>query len=244
MAITAAQRLLLGSWVQLLVSLYTPAFATVPLITNPSFINECVKVHNKFRAEVRPTASGMLTMTWDEGLAKTARAWSRTCQFKHNPNLSKKGIAHPSFNPVGENIFASTGSFNAKHAIKRWYDEVVDYDYSTTSCKPNKVCGHYTQLVWAATYKVGCSVSDCPKGIKGSGLKGPGVIFVCDYAPAGNYVGASPFSSGGSCSECTGGCNNKLCKYPNWNPNFGSASTSLCDRLLLLSSIIVIYILQ
>ncbi|XP_067906146.1 GLIPR1-like protein 1 [Heterodontus francisci] len=251
MAIAAIPWLFLALWQML--SLCVPSATTFIAINDPQFIQNCVEQHNQFRTAVIPPAREMFAMTWDEALAKSARAWSRTCLFKHNPSLQKKGAVHPTFFPVGENIFISTGSFNPMQAIKRWNDEVIDYDYSTNLCKSKKVCGHYTQVVWAKSYKVGCSVSDCPKGIKGSGLKGPAVIFVCNYAPAGNYIGTLPYTSGESCGSCPYNCNDGLCrdakrdaikKYPNWNPDFGSASISFCDQLLLLTSIIVIYILQ
>ncbi|XP_048405012.1 GLIPR1-like protein 1 [Stegostoma tigrinum] len=232
---------------------YESAFGALVAITDPTFIQDCVDQHNKFRREVAPPAKNMFAMTWDEALAKSARAWSRKCLFKHNPYLQKKGTVHPTFFPVGENIYISTGHFNAKSAIQRWYGEVADYDYSTNSCRPKRQCGHYTQVIWANSYKVGCAVSDCPKGIKSSGFKGPGVIFVCNYAPAGNYIGTLPYTSGTSCESCSDNCHEKLCrdikrdaikKYPNWNPNFGSASFFSCNQLLLLTSIIVIYVWQ
>ncbi|XP_078077224.1 glioma pathogenesis-related protein 1 [Mustelus asterias] len=238
-------------WLSL--ALYPQAARALVAISDPTFINDCVTMHNKIRSEVHPPANNMFAMTWDEALAKSARAWSRSCIFKHNPNLQKKGIVHPNFYPIGENIYISTGSFNAKNAIKRWNQEVVNYEYSTNTCKPNRVCGHYTQIVWASSYKLGCAVADCPKGIKRAPFKGPGAIFVCNYAPGGNYIGTLPYGSGASCASCRSKCRENLCrdikrdsitKYPNWNPDFGSASVFSCDQLLLLTSSILIYVLQ
>uniref|UniRef100_UPI00398ECD6C GLIPR1-like protein 1 n=1 Tax=Pristiophorus japonicus TaxID=55135 RepID=UPI00398ECD6C len=231
---------------------HAPGVRALPSITDPAFIQSCLDQHNAARSEVDPPATNMMGMTWDEALAKSARAWGKNCIFKHNPSLQQKGAVHPTFFPIGENIFISSGGFSAKQAIKRWIAEMSYYDYSTNKCKPQQMCGHYTQVVWANSYKVGCAVSDCPNGIKGSGLRGPSIIFVCDYAPAGNYIGAFPYKMGESCSACPI-CKDNLCrnaerdevkKYPQWNPNFGSASISLCDQLLMLTSIIVIYILQ
>ncbi|XP_078424684.1 GLIPR1-like protein 1 [Cetorhinus maximus] len=251
MAIAQVPWCLPALWLPL--SLYAPAVRAFIDINDPTFIQDCVTEHNKFRSRVSPPATNMFAMTWDEALAKSARAWSKVCIFKHNPSLKKKGTVHPTFFPVGENIYISSGRFSAKAAIKRWHDEVFDFNYNTNTCKSRRVCGHYTQLAWAKSYKVGCAVSDCPRGIKSSGIKGPGVNFVCNYAPSGNYIATLPYISGRSCSTCSPSCRNNLCrdikrdaikKYPNWNPTYGSASVSSCDQLLLLASIIVIYVLE
>ncbi|XP_078272708.1 GLIPR1-like protein 1 [Rhinoraja longicauda] len=229
-----------------------PTSADVYSITDPAFIKECLAEHNSYRSDVNPKATKMFKMTWDEALAKSAKAWTRKCTFKHNPNLNKNGAVHPTFYPVGENLYASTGSFNTKAAIKAWHSEVTNYEFDTNTCKKYAVCGHYTQVVWESTYKVGCAVNKCPNGLKASGLKGSAVVFVCDYAPAGNYAGRPPFVKGSSCSGCSS-CDKKLCtdatrdkllRYPQWRPNFGAASISLHDQLIFLITIILIYILQ
>ncbi|XP_051885744.1 GLIPR1-like protein 1 isoform X2 [Pristis pectinata] len=153
-------------------------------VSDPTFIRDCVDEHNKYRSQVDPTASKMFKMTWDEALAKSAKAWGKKCRFKHNPNLKKNGAVHPTFFPVGENLYASTGRFEAKQAIKAWNDEVKDYNFQTNSCKKSAMCGHYTQIVWDTSYKLGCAVTECPNGLKGTGLKRSAKIFVCNYAPA------------------------------------------------------------
>ncbi|XP_051885746.1 GLIPR1-like protein 1 isoform X4 [Pristis pectinata] len=221
-------------------------------VSDPTFIRDCVDEHNKYRSQVDPTASKMFKMTWDEALAKSAKAWGKKCRFKHNPNLKKNGAVHPTFFPVGENLYASTGRFEAKQAIKAWNDEVKDYNFQTNSCKKSAMCGHYTQIVWDTSYKLGCAVTECPNGLKGTGLKRSAKIFVCNYAPAGNIIGRGPYTSGATCSACTT-CSDNLCtdpardklrKYPHWHPDFGSASISLHDQLIFLITIILIYILQ
>ncbi|XP_059833659.1 GLIPR1-like protein 1 isoform X2 [Hypanus sabinus] len=218
-----------------------PCWGLLPSITDPSFIEDCVNEHNKYRSQ-----------TWDDALAKSARAWGKKCIFKHNPALRKIGQVHPTFFPVGENLFVTTGTFQTKQAIKVWNDEVKDYNFGKNSCKKIALCGHYTQVVWESTYKVGCSVTNCPSGIKHFRPRGPAKIFVCNYGPAGNFHGRRPYTSGSACSACTM-CSGKLCtdatheklkKYPHWNPNFGSASISLYDQLIFLITIILIYTLQ
>ncbi|XP_029969351.1 GLIPR1-like protein 1 [Salarias fasciatus] len=205
MSVSPGLVLLLGAWtVQL-----DPGVCSLrlPDISDRRFVEECVRQHNAARSSVDPAASDMLYMSWDEALAITARAWSRRCEWEHNPRRS-----HPDFRSVGENLWAgsSPSSFSVKKAIELWVNESQDYSFQRNDCRG--VCGHYTQVAWASSYKVGCAVQSCPNGVKGVPWK-EGVIFVCNYAPAGNVNGGRPYQTGGApCSRCDGYCADKLCR--------------------------------
>uniref|UniRef100_A0A673KS34 GLIPR1-like protein 1 n=1 Tax=Sinocyclocheilus rhinocerous TaxID=307959 RepID=A0A673KS34_9TELE len=217
-------------------------------ITDPAFIEECVREHNKHRADVTPTAANMRYMTWDEGLAETARAWARFCLFEHNIYLREVRRIHPTFTSVGENIWAGApySLFKPESAVKLWKDEDQDYNYDTDQC--TKVCGHYTQIVWADSYKVGCAAQACPNGVAETTFSTkPGIIFVCNYATAGNYP-VSPYRRGDSCSGCRQEtCANNLCRKLcvcvcvcvgyNWTPDWDPALSS-CGSFCLVVVII------
>ncbi|NXQ40282.1 GLIP1 protein, partial [Catharus fuscescens] len=165
---------------------------------DPKFIQDCVQGHNELRAKVDPGASDMLHMSWDPDLAKTAKGWARKCLFKHNIYLKQRGKVHPKFGTAGENIWTGSASaFTVSRALSAWFDEVEHYDYNTNKC--TRVCGHYTQVVWATSYKVGCAVHFCPKmgylSIRNA------AHFVCNYGPPGNYP-VRPYKTGAACSEC------------------------------------------
>lgn len=66
--------------------------------------------------------------------------------------------------------------------IQAWADEVVDYNYKKNTCAKDKLCGHYTQIVWRDTREVGCAKKNYTDG------RWKGVIWVCRYSPPGNYV--------------------------------------------------------
>ncbi|XP_067283623.1 GLIPR1-like protein 1 isoform X2 [Pseudorasbora parva] len=207
-------------------------------IRDPAFIEECVREHNMGRTNVNPPASNMRYMTWDEGLAVTARAWARFCIFKHNIHRKEVRRVHPTFPSVGENIWVGYpySYFTVKSAVKSWVDEVKDYNYYQNQC--TKVCGHYTQVVWADTYKVGCAAQACPNGVAETGFSTlPAIIFVCNYATAGNYQGEAPYTTGTQCSGCPREtCENKLCRY-NWTPDWDPA-LSTCGGFCLAVVII------
>ncbi|NXC59764.1 GLIP1 protein, partial [Aleadryas rufinucha] len=157
---------------------YEPS--TLPDPRDPKFIEECVQTHNTIRSGVDPPASNMLYMSWDPDLAKTAKAWAKKCLFKHNVHLKERGKTHPRFRSAGENIWTgSISAFTVKGAITSWYSEVQFYTYNTNGC--SKVCGHYTQVVWATSYKVGCAVHFCPK-VTYTTIPNA-AHFICNYGP-------------------------------------------------------------
>ncbi len=63
------------------------------------------------------------------------------------------------------------------------------HSLSSNSCAAGKQCGHYTQLVWRDTERVGCGVANC-NNVDGFGA---GNLWVCNYDPPGNYVGERPY---------------------------------------------------
>ena len=142
--------------------------------------------HNQVRAMVQ-TATPLPALQWDPALAATAAAWVAMCQdndapaglIDHNPNRSN---GHPYY--VGENVYGAGGNATAQQAVTSWASEGANYNYATNTC--SGVCGHYTQIVWRTTLKVGCAKGTC------AGFTYPNSI-VCDYGPGGNIGGQKPY---------------------------------------------------
>ena len=68
-----------------------------------------------------------------------------------------------------------------------WYNEQSNYDYSSNLCNYGSVCGHFTQMIWKNTKKIGCGQSTRKKGSMTT------VYWVCQYDPPGNYNGQKPY---------------------------------------------------
>ena len=70
-----------------------------------------------------------------------------------------------------------TESFNGTEPIDSWYKEVKLYDYNRGQF--STATGHFTQLVWVASRKLGLGVA------RGNGK----VVVVANYDPPGNLRG-------------------------------------------------------
>lgn len=147
----------------------------------PPGLEGTVAAHDDIRS-----ALGIEALVWDAALAATAQGWADQCVdlaapfglIDHNADRSD---GHPWY--VGENVYGTGGSASGVDAVALWAAEVQNYDYDTNTC--SGVCGHYTQIVWAATEFVGCGISSCPGLNFGNSV-------VCNYGPGGN-TGGRPY---------------------------------------------------
>ncbi|XP_046352475.1 GLIPR1-like protein 1 [Haliotis rufescens] len=178
-----------------------------------------VDKHNEYRRI--PNAADMLLMSWDNELEALAQGWAAQCKFAHNPNRT---IAS-STSPIGENLSIKAPSYNEVSSVTSWYNEVSDYTYSSNTC--SATCGHYTQVIWASSYKIGCGIKFCST-IEGSTITN-GYVVICNYLPAGNFRGEKPYKEGASCSQCPADrqtCENKLCRESSGSGGSGTTPTS------------------
>lgn len=88
-------------------------------------------------------------------------------------------LKHSGLPGVGENLFSSSASSKSAitKGIKAWIDEKKDY----RTAQFTSGTGHFTQVVWKATKKVGCAVA-------GKSCS----VLVCHYSPQGNVQGQFP----------------------------------------------------
>ena len=170
-------------------------------------IDQILADHNAVRSAVSPTAANMTRLVWDPALATVAQGWVNQCIWGHNASAGTE-YAQLSPNPggVGENVFVTTSSrasalAGSGSAVALWAGEVTNYTYASNTCASGQVCGHYTQLVWANTLRVGCAINQCASL---SGLTGfsNAQFLACDYNPAGNFVGQWPYVQGPTGSQC------------------------------------------
>lgn len=179
--------------------------------------NQIIETHNWYRRIIaggheskgingpQPKAANLMKFTWDEELAAIAQRWADQCLFQHDT------CRHVSRWKVGQNIywnwrFPIINNVNWTAAIASWYDEVEKFDAAKVkSYEFDPETGHYTQMLWHSTHKIGC----------GRRNYGPNKIYVCNYGPAGNWIGEPMYAVGEPCSKCPSGtfCNENLCDF-------------------------------
>ncbi|XP_011016556.1 PREDICTED: pathogenesis-related protein 1B-like [Populus euphratica] len=69
-------------------------------------------------------------------------------------------------------------------AVKKGVDEEAYYDYNSNSCASGQQCGHYSQVAWGNSVRLGCAKVTHSAG---------GTFIGCNYDPPGNVVGEKPY---------------------------------------------------
>lgn len=145
-------------------------------------IQQVLDAHNVYRKEL-----GLPLLKWSDELADYAQKWvnelsrNRNCEMLHRPYDE----GNPWYQLYGENIFSGGSGYTAVDAVESWGSEKKYFDKDSRTCKGDwSTCGHYTQIIWKQTRKVGCAVVTCTNG---------DIIIVCNYDPAGNVIGEKAY---------------------------------------------------
>jgi len=145
---------------------------------------ELLSLHKKAREAVH--APDMKSISWDDKLARASQEYSEEC----------RGLDHSHTGP--ENISVATVN-DVKYMFNGWMEEKDLFDESGYRSSlediyyKGKDIGHYSQVVWAATTKVGCGLSYC----ENNRFK---YTLICRY-DTGNYLKKQVYALGSSSSN-------------------------------------------
>jgi hypothetical protein len=155
-----------------------------PNVEPPEFAG-IVEAHNRWRRQVK-----VPELDWSNAAADVAQSWAdelarRDCQIAHSPGDERRQT-------WGENVFSywRGGAYEGwrktpEYIVDAWTSEGRWYDRQTNTCSAPKgsVCGHFTQVVSTYSTHVGCGRARCKSA----------EVWVCNYAPPGNYKGVPPY---------------------------------------------------
>jgi hypothetical protein len=137
--------------------------ATAAQAATPEEIRLWLSAHNELRA-----LHGAPPLEWSATLAASAQAYADSCPSGHSST------------EYGENLAWITSVKPVDRVVRFWYDEEPRYDYHKASYSFDT--GHFTQLVWRQTRRLGCGhATGCKTRLPN--------VWVCHYDPPGNYSG-------------------------------------------------------
>ncbi len=168
---------------------------------------------------------GVPQLQWDNTLAQRAQEWadylkSEDDGLPRHPDASAaerdQYLSYDGRNyttsPIGQNIAWNWGrnidnGGSPSNSVDAWYLEGEFYDQTDPSlycdgCDPESgdELGHFTQLCWEGSTKVGCGVSETINNNvpNDNGVLGDenSTVWVCNYSPAGNVLaaGSDPYT--------------------------------------------------
>ncbi|KAF8764847.1 CRISP/Allergen/PR-1 like protein [Argiope bruennichi] len=169
-----------------------------------------VRLHNEYREKVAtgreteagglPTAANMMEMVWDDELAAVAQKHAEQCKFQHDCYKCRQVDRFQ----VGQNIYmgftySMPSDSSWETMVKAFYDEVKQFKKEYIKPFVFGSYGHFTQVVWATSWRVGCGRSVFKEG------EWYRTFLVCNYGPAGNMMGGEMYKAGPPCSACPSG---------------------------------------
>lgn len=195
---------------------------------------EVLDYHNRLRSRVaigstgQPPASDMQELQWDEELASVAQRHADQCKFSHDcPDCRRVSRFK-----VGQNLYQSfntrEGVKDWRKAIDSWYNEIDIFPVSSVSRYSfSHKTGHYSQMMWAQTSRVGCGVIQYRKGRFNARL------YACNYGETGNILRRPVYKIGRACSSCPCAttCSND---YPGLCAPTNSSNHACCDNFLCM----------
>ncbi|KAK7213849.1 hypothetical protein V2G26_021027 [Clonostachys chloroleuca] len=149
-------------------------FASETVLENLALTNDqqkALSLHNKFRAE-----KSIPALKWDAGLHASALKYAKKLAAKNG------GLEH---SQSGENLSkAPKSNTPLATGTSYWTNEKKNYHGEKIPQGNFASYGHYTQVMWKNTKKVGIA---SPRGANGYDY------IVAHYSPAGNVVGQKPW---------------------------------------------------
>lgn len=145
----------------------------------------------------------MMKIVWDDELTWIAQSHANQCHFAHDCNQCRQVDEFA----VGQNLFKTMSNSpylqaNWTKAIHSFYDEISLTPLSIINSyksDPRVMYGHFTQVVWANSWKIGCGYTQYKSGNPQMPVE---ELYTCNYGPAGNFLNSPMYKIGSLTSQC------------------------------------------
>lgn len=146
--------------------------------TSQDFLSSMLASINQYRAK-----HGVPPVQLDQELVSYAKS-----RAEHIAD--KETLVHDGTQGYGENLYSQGSSGPtmglAAAASDAWYNEIKDYNFDDLASNATKTIGHFTQLVWKGSTKIGAG------RVYGKSTDGKWyeTYIAVNFSPAGNVTGA------------------------------------------------------
>lgn len=130
---------------------------------------------------------------WDDTLAKYAVEIAASCKYAHDmtvggggygQNIAVYGSTNSQLEALGQAYEISSAATDMWYNGEiNWFDESFYGEAQPDETNFEKY-GHFTQMVWVSSTKIGCAAQYCDAGTIFGGF--PSWFTVCNYGPEGN----------------------------------------------------------
>lgn len=143
------------------------------------YISDVIKAHNAYRKKHGNVGDlknnkdlNVLAQKWADHLASIGGLQHSGDKYKGDQ--------------LGENVayrMSSSGAdYTGQAVTDQWYSEIAKYNFKSSGSQSGT--GHFTQVVWKGSHEIGVG--------KAYSRDGKQVFCVCNYFPAGNFIGRFP----------------------------------------------------
>lgn len=148
-------------------------------------------------------AKNMLIINYHKTTEVSTLCWGRRCLSEHDVCRQTLGLG----DHAGQNIYVlaefqpidTKGREYINDSVWMWYEEIKYTTREIIESFPRGITrriGHFTQLVWADTKYVGCSRISFTTSFERKYI----LQIICNYSPAGNFIGAPVYEYGRGCT--------------------------------------------
>jgi hypothetical protein len=124
-------------------------------------------------------------------LSGYAQAWAdhlaaTSCEIHHRHEFGREDGRNYGENLAAGGYAGGDSGWGPANGVRDWIAEKKEFHGKPLGSDWHEA-GHYTQVVWRSTRRVGCGLATCRRG------EWTWRLLACNYDPPGNFMGQRPY---------------------------------------------------